>query len=102
MRGATTGQYNELASAVFTTTRNGQLRITEEHSVLSSDHNIEFFRPGDSGSFFFTHEGNMVGMGFGGQLFGRITVFTRVDDLVADIKRETGAAQIILYGEERP
>ncbi|KNG87572.1 hypothetical protein ANOM_004053 [Aspergillus nomiae NRRL 13137] len=95
----TTGQYNMLATTVFTATANGQLRTTNEHSVICKKKKSHF-EPGDSGSLLFTESGAMVGMGFGAQVGGQIVVFTHVDDLIADIKSQTGVDQVTFYAQE--
>ncbi|OGM50085.1 hypothetical protein ABOM_001390 [Aspergillus bombycis] len=95
----TTGQYNMLATTVFTVAANGEQRTTDEHSVICK-RDKSYFEPGDSGSLLFTESGAMVGMGFGAQVGGQIVVFTHVNDLVADIKGQTGVDQVTFYAQE--
>ncbi|GAB1190957.1 hypothetical protein APSETT444_000125 [Aspergillus pseudonomiae] len=99
--GVTRGKYNELAATVFTVAKTGAIRTTEEHSILYQP-NITSFEPGDSGSLVYDTSGCIAGLAFGAQMSGRIVVFTHIDSLIADIKGQTGAEQVIFYGQEQP
>lgn len=41
----------------------------------------------------------MAGRAFGSQTSGQLVVFTHTDNLVADIKGQTGAERVIFYGQ---
>ncbi|KAB8264367.1 hypothetical protein BDV32DRAFT_135295 [Aspergillus pseudonomiae] len=99
--GVTRGKYNELAATVFTVAKTGAIRTTEEHSILYQP-NITSFEPGDSGSLVYDTSGCIAGLAFGAQMSGQIVVFTHIDSLIADIKGQTGAEQVIFYGQEQP
>ncbi|KNG91626.1 hypothetical protein ANOM_000244 [Aspergillus nomiae NRRL 13137] len=99
--GVTRGKYNELATTVFTVSKTGEIRTTEEHSILYQP-NITSFEPGDSGSLVYDTSGCIAGLAFGAQMSGRIVVFTHIDSLIADIKGQTGAEQVIFYGQKQP
>lgn len=99
--GVTWGKYSNLATTVFTATKSGELRTTDEHSVVY-DIKHDFFKPGDSGSLIYDERGRIVGMAFGGQMSGQIVVFTHIDNLIADVKDQTGAERVVFYGQEEP
>ncbi|KAB8227935.1 uncharacterized protein BDW43DRAFT_304244 [Aspergillus alliaceus] len=98
---ATISRYNMLATTIFTVAANGKQRATDEHSVLCETEK-PYFEPGDSGALIFTESGAMVGMGFGGQVQGQIFVFTHVNDLITDIKDQTGVDEVTFYAQEWP
>ncbi|KAB8217711.1 hypothetical protein BDV33DRAFT_206070 [Aspergillus novoparasiticus] len=99
--GVTRGKYNSLAAAVFTVAKTGERRVTEEHSALYNIH-PDSFVPGDSGSLLFDEQGRVAGIAFGSQIWGKIVIFTHIDNLIADIKRQTGAEQVVFYGQRGP
>ncbi|KAE8140108.1 hypothetical protein BDV38DRAFT_280573 [Aspergillus pseudotamarii] len=99
--GVTWGKYSKLATTVFTAAKSGELRTTDEHSVVY-DIKHDFFKPGDSGSLMYDERGYIAGMAFGGQVSGQIVVFTHIDNLIADIKERTGAKRVVFYGQEEP
>ncbi|KAE8163749.1 hypothetical protein BDV40DRAFT_287471 [Aspergillus tamarii] len=99
--GVTWGKYSNLATTVFTATKSGELRTIDEHSVVY-DIKHDFFKPGDSGSLIYDERGRIVGMAFGGQMTGQIVVFTHIDNLIADVKDQTGAERVVFYGQEEP
>ncbi|KAE8153920.1 hypothetical protein BDV25DRAFT_136487 [Aspergillus avenaceus] len=94
-------RYNMLVTTFFTVAENGKQHATDEHSVLRGLEKA-FFEPGDSGALIFKKTGAMVGMGFGGQVQGQVSVFTHVNDLIDDIKDQTGVDQVTIYTQEWP
>ncbi|KAB8273844.1 hypothetical protein BDV30DRAFT_238371 [Aspergillus minisclerotigenes] len=96
--GVIRGKYNNLTTAVFTVATSGERRITEENCAIYEIQ--QDFKPGDSGALLFDREGCMAGMAFGSQMSGQLVVFTHTDNLVADIKGQTGAKRVVFYGQK--
>jgi hypothetical protein len=75
-------------------------RWSFEHTVVaeSKDPKISFSMPGDTGSLIHFWKGGVVGMVSGMLRYSKITFFTHVNDLLADIKAQTGASNVQIMG----
>ncbi|CAG7982812.1 unnamed protein product [Penicillium nalgiovense] len=71
---------------------------TVEHSVIPKEDNLFFTKPGDSGALVYTKDSHVVvGLCFAGQQsLPSFTFFTHISDLIADIKKSTGATKVSL------
>lgn len=97
--GLTRGSYSGVKTAHIRTRivdGQGKSVATWEHTLSASCSEGAVVDEGDSGSLVFTEELSVVGMVFGGALGGDIGYFTHIQDLVADIKRVTGARDVRL------
>lgn len=75
-------------------------RWSFEHTVVagSKDPKVPFSMPGDTGSLIHFWKGGVVGMVSGMLRYSKITFFTHVNDLLADIKAQTGASRVQIMG----
>ena len=69
---------------------------TLECAVLTPYGSEPFGRAGDSGSFVFSTEGEMIGLYFGGNDHTGLSYFTRIQDVFDDIKKITQAKEVTL------
>jgi hypothetical protein len=75
--------------------------VTEEYAITPVG-GIDFSKPGDSGAFILDDHGRLVGLLFasatGDSNATSISRFIGVEELFEDIKQQTGAADVRVYG----
>jgi hypothetical protein len=75
--------------------------VTEEYAIIPVDQ-VHFSEPGDSGAFILDGHGRLVGLLFAGangdSNATSISKFIGVEELFEDIKQQTGAADVRVYG----
>jgi hypothetical protein len=73
-------------------------KYTLEYSIVGFTEDRPAATKGDSGSLLCTPHGEVVGMIIDGYYHNRIARFTRIDDLIEDIKEQSGAKDIRMLG----
>lgn len=73
-------------------------KCTLEYSIVRFTEDGHAAMKGDSGSLLCTPTGEVVGMIIAGYDHNRITWFTRIDDLTKEIKEQSGAKDIRMWG----
>lgn len=73
---------------------------TLEYTITGLNQGDCIVQPGDSGSLLFTQygKGEVIGMVIAGMRTNDIGRFTRIDDLVDDIKEHAGAKDVRMHG----